>query len=98
MNSDTFKWKPNNELPETFSSYQEENEKDIETIQTGLIAQEVKTAIDASGVANFNAWSEDHEGIQQIAPAGFVYPLIKAVQELTAKLEAAEARIKTLEG
>ena len=85
------------ELPEAFSSYQEENVKDIETVQTGLIAQEVKTVIDGLGGETFNGWSEDDEGIQQIAPAGFVYPLIKAVQELTTKLEAAEARIKTLE-
>ena len=63
-----------------------------------LIAQEVKAVIDGLGGETFNGWSEDDEGIQQIAPAGFVYPLIKAVQELKAELDAAKARIATLEG
>ena len=64
---------------------------------TGLVAQEVKAAIDSSGVSGFGAWGEDIHGVQHISDALFVYPLIKAVQELKTKLEAAEARIKTLE-
>ncbi len=93
----TYKWKPSNELPKTFPMYQEENGRDIETIMTGLIAQEVKTAIDTSGVSRFGGWGEDNDGIQQIRAQAFVYPLIKAVQELKAELDAAKARIKTLE-
>ena len=94
----TYTWKPNNELPEEFPMYQKENERDTETVMTGLIAQEVKTAIDTSGVSRFGGWGEDNDGIQQIRAQAFVFPLIKAVQELTAKLEAAEARITELEG
>ena len=94
----TYTWKPSNELPTDFPMYQEENGRDIETIMTGLIAQEVKTAIDTSGVSRFGGWGEDNDGIQQIRAQAFVYPLIKAVQELSAKLDAAEARIATLEG
>ena len=94
----TYTWKPSNELPTDFPMYQEENGRDIETIMTGLIAQEVKTAIDTSGVSRFGGWGEDNDGIQQIRAQAFVYPLIKAIQELSAKLDAAEARIATLEG
>ena len=94
----TYTWKPSNELPEEFPMYQKENGRDTETIMTGLIAQEVKTAIDTSGVSRFGGWGEDNDGIQQIRAQAFVFPLIKAVQELTAKLEAAEARITELEG
>ena len=94
----TYNWKPNNELPKEWSMYREENEKNTDILLTGLIAQEVKEAIDESGVERFGGWNEDREGIQQIATAKFVFPLIKAIQELTAKLEAAEARLNTLEG
>ena len=37
------------------------------------------------------------DGMQSISQEMFVHPLIKAVQELSTKLTAAEARIKTLE-
>ena len=94
----TYRWKPSNELPETFPMYDEENQRNTDIVMTGLIAQEVKTAIDASGVERFGGWGEDNDGIQQIKKELFVFPLINAVKELTAKLEAAEARIKVLEG
>lgn len=93
----TYRWKPSNELPETFPMYDEENQRNTDIVMTGLIAQEVKTAIDTSGVERFGGWGEDNDGIQQIKKELFVFPLINAVKELTAKLEAAEARIKTLE-
>ena len=64
----------------------------------GMIAQEVKTALDTAGISTFGGWSEDDTGKQMISQELFVHPLIKAVQELTTKLEAAEARITTLEG
>ena len=94
----TYTWKPSNELPTDFPMYQEENGRDIETIMTGLIAQEVKTAIDTSGVSRFGGWGEDNDGIQQIRAQAFVYPLIKAIQELSAQNAALTARIETLEG
>jgi hypothetical protein len=95
----TFKWKPNNELPETFDAYQEENVKDTSTVMHGMIAQEVKAALDTAGVSTFGGWTESaSDGCQSISQEMFVHPLIKAVQELSAKLTAAEARITTLEG
>ena len=77
--------------------YDKENQKDTDVVMTGLVAQEVKTALDTAGVDNFSGWGTDRDGIQYISDALFVYPLIKAVNELTARLEAAEAKIKTLE-
>ena len=93
----TYKWKPSNELPKTFPMYDEENQRYTDIVMTGLIAQEVKTAIETSGVERFGGWDEDNDGIQQIKKELFVFPLINAVKELTAKLEAAEARIAELE-
>ena len=65
----------------------------------GLIAQEVKTALDTHSITDFGGWTITEEGaeLQGISESMFVYPLIKAVQELKAELDAAKARITTLE-
>ena len=93
----TYNWKPNNELPTEFPMYREENEKDTNTKMTGLIAQELKTAIDSSSFSEFDAWGTDNDGIQQVRDGLLIFPLINAVKELKTKLEAAEAKIKALE-
>ena len=86
----TFQWKPNNELPETFDAYQETNEKDTTTVIHGMIAQEVKAALDSAGVSTFNGWKEAADGVQGLSAEAFVFPLIKAVQELSAKVKELE--------
>ena len=63
-----------------------------------FIAQEVKAALDTAGVSDFGGWKEDHYGVQQVSREMFVIPLVKAVQELSTALDAALARIATLEG
>ncbi len=61
----------------------------------GLIAQEVKSVCDAAGV-DFGGWvlsdSEDPDSQQALRYDQFISPLIKAVQELAAKVEAIEQR------
>ena len=66
-------------------------------LQHGLIAQEVKAALDTAGVSTFTGWSEREDGQQRIAKGMFILPLINAVKELSTKLEAAENRITALE-
>ena len=83
----TFQWKPNNELPETFDAYQETNERDTTTVIHGMIAQEVKTALNSAGVSTFNGWKESPDGVQGLSSEAFVFPLIKAVQELSAEIK-----------
>lgn len=60
----------------------------------GLIAQEVKAAIDAAGV-DFGGWvltdKNDADSQQALRYDQFIAPLIKAVQELSARVEALEA-------
>jgi hypothetical protein len=60
----------------------------------GLIAQEVKSVLDAAGVADFGGWVisdvADPEGQQALRYEEFISPLIKAVQELTARVKAIE--------
>ena len=70
---------------------------DTTTKLYGMLAQEVKTALDEVDHSGFGGWSEDHTGVQSLAQSMFIYPLIKAVQELSAKNDALEARIRTLE-
>ena len=60
--------------------------------------KEVKQALDKAGTDTFGGWNEETDGSQTISQEMFVYPLIKAVQELSAKNDALEARIITLEG
>lgn len=59
----------------------------------GLIAQEVKSVIDQSGV-DFAGWvlldKEDPNSEQALRYEEFISPLIKAVQELTARVKALE--------
>ena len=75
------------------------NEDDGKT-HYGLIAQEVEeTVIDiGKTVSDFGAIDKPDGDPMGLSYNEFISPLIKAVQELTAKNDALEARIKTLEG
>jgi hypothetical protein len=61
----------------------------------GFIAQEVKQAVDASGVEDFAGWVQDDlsnpDSTQSLSYEQFIAPMAKAIQELS-------ARIKQLEG
>mgnify|MGYP003653441535 CR=1 FL=1 len=93
----TYKWKAATEHPEEWGHFalnesgeKEYPEMNTDTVMHGLIAQDVKSALDAAGVDTFGGWSEDANGQQQISKSMFVIPLIKAVKELTTRLEALE--------
>ena len=89
-----YQWRTGEEQPEEVQRYSKagelESPLDTETINYGMIAQEVKSALDTVGVDDFPGWSEDRDGIQALSVSSFVLPLIKAVQELSAKVEALE--------
>ena len=100
-----YNWKPSHELDSTDSQlahlYKEkeaDNEMNTTVTMHNFIAQEVKTALDKAGVSDFAGWKEDQYGVQQVSREMFIIPLVKAMQELSAKNDALEARIKTLEG
>ena len=98
LRSVTYKWKPKSEIPNTFADYDEtatSRKKDKKMY--GLIAQEVKAALDKHNITEFGGWTEIDGGIQAIAQSMFIFPLIKAVQELSAKNDALEARLAALE-
>jgi hypothetical protein len=70
----------------------EYHERDTDTVMHGMLAQEVKAALDKAGVngENFAGWGENEKGVQTISESAFVFPLIKAIQELSAKVTALE--------
>lgn len=60
----------------------------------GFIAQEVKQAVDASGVADFAGWVQDDlsnpDSTQSLSYEQFIAPLTKAIQELSARVAQLE--------
>ena len=100
-----YNWKPSYELDSTDSElahiYREDeadNEMNTTVTMHNFIAQEVKAALDTAGVSDFGGWKEDKYGVQQVSREMFVIPLVKAIQELSAQVDALTARIETLEG
>ena len=95
----TFKKRAPSELPEHFKDYDSDNNepKHKEKLY-GMIAQEVKVSLDKHGITDFGGWHEDEvTGQQGISQEMFVYPLIKAVQELSAENKNLKERLTTLE-
>ena len=98
----TFQWKDSRDLDSTDTQLADhydanENRMDSTTTFHGFIAQEVKTAMNTAGVSNFGGWHQQSSGVQGVSLEAMVTPLVKAVQELSTKLTAAEARISALE-
>ena len=105
----TFKWKPLSEIDSDFVEQSPDlgvfelpdgktvtkGERDTVTLMHGLIAQEVKAAMDAVGNTTFNGW-EDGDSGQSVSREMFIMPLIKAVQELSAKITTLQSEIETL--
>ena len=97
----TFKYKNKGDLPEAFSSYQEDSTEVFKNAKTnhGFIAQEVKVAMDAHSEIKdgFTLWDDRDDGSQEVAEAALIPILVKAIQELSAANTALTARVKKLE-
>jgi hypothetical protein len=100
-----YNWKASHELDPDDSQlahlYKEDeadNEMNTTATMHNFIAQEVKTALDTAGVSDFGGWKEDQFGVQQVSREMFVIPLVKAVQELSAKVITLEAEVTKLKG
>ena len=94
----TFNWKPQSEIdPEFQATRANKGEKDTETLIHGLIAQDVKKAMDKVGNETFNGWEEQEDG-QAISREMFITPLINAVKELSATVTTLQQELKTIKG
>ena len=89
-----YKFKAPSEFPKEWKSYNADiTEPCDDKVHHGLIAQEVKQALDNAGVDSFEGWDELPDGTQQVSREMFVIPLIKAVQELSAQVEELKSRL-----
>jgi len=72
------------------------NKIDGDRTHYGLIAQQVKSVLDEANIADFGGWVisdvNDPEGQQALRYEEFISPLIKAVQELTARVKLLEEK------
>jgi hypothetical protein len=90
----TFNWKASPDIDPSLPYYNEVNKRDTTTVIHGLVAQEVKAALDAEGCSTFNGWDAGNEDtIQAISREMFISPLIKAIQELTARVASLESQL-----
>ena len=103
LNTKTYQWRPAKEHPEEWGNFidKEDGTREYSDINTdvvmhGLIAQDVKEAMDKAGCNTFGGWKEDGNGQQEVSKAMFVIPLIKAVQELSAKIDTMQTEINNL--
>jgi hypothetical protein len=97
----TFQWKKEKDVPTDMKSYVADSEERVMNgkYNHGFIAQEVKTVIDKYSLKDGQKlWMEaGTDGRQRLAEGELIPFLTKAIQELSAKNDALEARIKTLE-
>ena len=62
----------------------------------GFIAQDVKEAIDKHDASDYGVWNSEPDGRQRVSREQFVVSLVKAVQELSEKVEAQQKEIEEL--
>jgi len=89
----TFQFRPATEWPDEWG-VKPGTTVNTEKVMHGLVAQDVRQALDAAGVDDFAGWKQTPTGEQQIGKSMFVFPLIKAVQELTEKIFDLESRLE----
>ena len=100
----TYKWKPAEEHPEEWHAWDEDDDgnkvyhdMNTDTVMHGMLAQEVKAALDTAGVDTFKGWSlkdpTEPDGQQLLSSGMFVFPLIRAVQELSQQVEDLKAKV-----
>ena len=91
----TFTKKAPSEYPKEFEQYDENvtERKYPNRKNYGFIAQEVKKAMDEVGHSEFPVWKENRDGMQELGEAELITPLVKAVQELSAKVEELESKL-----
>jgi len=89
----TYNWRPSYDIPKELNSYSEENTQDTDTVMYGMLAQDVKAALDVENIEHFAGWDVNpKDGTQAVSMEMFVLPLINAIKELTARLEALESK------
>jgi hypothetical protein len=89
----TFKW----DRREWYTDGNRDGSKKDSVIQAGFIAQELKALQEEEGVEFLKLVYEDNPDKLEATPGNLMIPLIKAVQELSAKVKTLEAKVQILE-
>ena len=99
----TYNWKKEKYAPVGTPYYKEDSDEpclghEYGTTLHGFIAQEVKTVIDNHSEIKegFKMWQEYDNGVQAIAKGHLVPMLVKAVQELSTKIDEMQVEINNL--
>ena len=95
-----FTFKDNSTIPEIMTAqYSETNTMNTTHVSHGFIAQEVKVALDSAGDSSFGVWELDHidNETQRLKKNMLIMPLVKAVQELSAKVDTLTLHSSVLE-
>ena len=94
----TFRWKKAKDVPPEMQVHNPDSEERVMNgkYNHGFIAQEVKEVIDRYDLKDgFDMWKEDEvDGRQRIGEASLMPLMVKAVQELSAKVEELEDKLK----
>jgi len=100
----TYNWKSKKDISEDFVNYYDADSDEpvqgqVKQTNHGFIAQEIKAAIDAHPEIKegHSIWRESPDGVQNVADGALMPMMVKALQELSAKNDALEARIQKLE-
>ena len=97
----TFIWKKEKDIPTEMKAYKEDSEERAMNgkYNHGFIAQEVKATIEKHGLKEgFDMWEEDGaDGRQRVAPSAAVPLMIKAIQELSAKVDELQQQLNSKE-
>ena len=97
----TFQWKKEKDIPEEMRTHVAGSNTRVMNGKHnhGFIAQEVKEVIDNHNMKDgFDMWSEDPtDGRQRIGDVSLMPIMVKALQELSTKLDTALTRIDELE-
>jgi hypothetical protein len=96
----TFNWKKAKDVDKSMSQYQDSEEPALGAegsygkTMHGFIAQEVKSAIDKHSdlKEGFSMWKEWEDGTQAVSDGALVTMLVKAIQELSARVEELESK------
>jgi hypothetical protein len=93
----TFRWKKAKDVSEELTLHKADSEERVMNgkYNHGFIAQEVKETIDKYNLKEgFDMWQEDEvDGRQRIGDASLMPILVKAVQELSAKVDELENKL-----
>ena len=97
----TFQWKKAKDIPSDMKAHVADSEERVMNgkYNHGFIAQEVKEVIDNHNLKDgFDMWTEDEtDGRQRLGEGALMSVMVKAVQELSAKVEELEDKLNNKE-